>query len=281
MKTTTSIDWLSYTVKKPQINSPVIPSYLRSDGHEVAGNLGYTEGWEMDNGVRTLTNPDRPEMGHHVILSGKALQKLAAAGVDLFDLVRDVLALGAKIKRLDLALDIHDSGEQVETFVNAYRDGKVKTNARSFHEIRGLSPEDGHTAYFGSRTSERMVRVYDKAAETGLLPFSWLRVEAEIKGQKAHGIASHLVELPPQQRTRAIHGIIQDIVDFPTVTAWTSALDAIEIDLAPAGRKDTDTKKWLLDACAQALAKYIEREDADFMQTFIMTVDVWREKYQK
>lgn len=234
----------------------------------------------MDNGVRILTNPDRPEMGHHVILSGKALQKLVAAGIDLFDLVHDVLALGAKIKRLDLALDIQESGEKVETFVDAYRDGLAETATRSFHEVRGLLPENGHTAYFGSRTSERMVRVYDKAAETGLLPLSWLRVEAEIKGNRAHGIARHLIELPTKQRTRAIHGIIRDIVDFPTIPAWAGALDAVEIDLAPSGRKDTDTKKWLLDACAQSLAKYIEREDQEFMGTFLMTVDVWREKYR-
>lgn len=279
MRTTTAIDWLSYTIKKPLPGKRVYPDFCHTEGHEVKGNLGYTYGWEMGNGIRILSNPDRPEMGYHVIMSGKALQRLASDGWDLWRLVMGVLSLGAKIKRIDLALDIHDSDEQVSTFVDAYRDGKARTKTRSFHEIKGRFPEDGHTAYFGSRQSERMVRVYDKAAQTGLLPFSWLRVEAEIKGKKAHGIASHLSEIDREQRTGAIHGVIQQIVDFPTIPAWRNALDAIEVDLAPAQRKDTDTRDWLLNTCARSLAKHIAREEPEFMTLFAEAVDIWREKY--
>lgn len=280
MKTTTAIDWLSYTVKKALPNSPIYPPYCWAQGHAVDGNLGYTEGWELENGIRILTNYDRPEMGHHVIMSGKALSKLTAAGVDLFGLLDDVMKIGGRIRRLDLALDIHDSGANVSEFVEAFRAKSAVTAVRSFHEVKGLNEEDGHTAYFGSRTSEKMVRIYDKAAEQGLLPFSWLRVEAELKGDRAHGTAGHLVGVPEKQRTRAIHGVIQTIIDFPTVSAWADALDGLEIDLAPVGRKDTDTEKWLLDVCARAVAKHIERENKNFAEKFMKSVEAWRDNYK-
>jgi hypothetical protein len=42
----------------------------------------------------------------------------------------------------------------------------------------------GDTFYLGSRSSEKMVRVYDKGKEQGV-PQDWLRIEMEFKGESA------------------------------------------------------------------------------------------------
>lgn len=281
MRTTTTIDWLSYTVKSVIPGKRVYPDYIHSEGIAVRGNLGYTDGWELVGGVRIYSNPDRPDMGYHVIMSGKALQNIVKQGHDLLVLLRDVLALNAVVKRVDLALDLQSGTAKVSDFCDAFRDGNAITNCRSFREIKGLTERQGHTAYFGSRQSERMLRVYDKAAETGLQNDAWVRVELEVKGERANGVANYLSDMRPESVTGAIQAAIVDFMDFPTIPDWKNALQAIQADFGASQRKDTDTKKWLLGTCAQSLAKYIVMDDNNFGEEFDRHVSEWINTYKE
>lgn len=280
MRTTTTIDWISYTIKRVQSGKRAYPEYIHAEGISIRGNLGYTDGWELVGGVRIYSNPARPDMGVHVIMSGKALQNIVKRGHDLMTLLHDVLALGATIRRIDLALDMHETMASVQDFCDAFRDGKAKTNSRAFREIKGETAAAGHTAYIGSRQSERMMRVYDKAAETGLQQETWVRAEVELKGDRANGIANFIVSLPLKMATGAIHAAIIDFADFPTIPDWKNALQGIEADFGVSQRKDTDTKRWLLGTCAKSLAKYIVMTDDLFLPEFVEHFNQWVDHYR-
>lgn len=95
--------------------------------------------------------------------------------------------------RIDCAVD-------VQTFIGSsfepYMD-EVKANAgargpgmRSNYGVKfeALESESGTTFNFGSRTSDKFVRLYDKGAEQGAGWWTWLRYELEIKGKSAEAV---------------------------------------------------------------------------------------------
>lgn len=283
MNINSTIDWVSYTVKNVAPNQLPYPDYCRSIGHDALPSLGYTMAFALDNGIRVLSNPDRPEMGYHIIISGKALSTLYSAGFEPQKLLQDIAKIGGRFKRIDLATDFRNTELTVEDFASAFRNGQAQTTARNFKEIKGaVLPSDGHTIYLGSRQSERMARVYDKAAEQGLSSvMSWVRFEVELKGSKAHGVANYLADQPQKAFTKAIHAAILDFIDFPTIPEWKNALQAVSAEIGLSEAKDRDTKKWLIQSCARALAKVVVRQDENFLEKFMMAFDEWTDYYQK
>ncbi len=152
-----------------------------------------------------------------VMLDGSTLQKFAPA--ERVEILRELLELGCKPTRLDIAVDAKgEHVELVERVGQACFEGKL-CGARRWRPIQtyGLGGKvEGRTIEIGRRGSDgsgRFVRVYDKGLETGDLPANqWQRIEAEFSGEVCVQVARGLVSAVDQVEFSA--AVVMGAVSF-------------------------------------------------------------------
>jgi hypothetical protein len=113
-------------------------------------------------------------------LSGRACNNLEA----IDQLIPIIRATNVHCSRIDFAIDI-----LTETDPEHF---SASRNSRAFKSNGTINSPSGKTCYFGSRSSERMARVYRYNEPHPRA--SYLRVEAEYKGSAAKATAKHLLE---------------------------------------------------------------------------------------
>ena len=180
------IDWLQFTL-------------LRDDGLEIVfrilrlnpadferldkGGLGYRDQL-INNNVRIYYNGNIG-MGINTSISGKGCRYMESQGISLWSLVFR-LAQSAKINitRLDLALDT--SVKLIDRIRKSIDTKKYISKSRSISYIckSGKDSTRTETIYLGSRSSDLMIRIYDKAVEQGLDDVVWERWEIVLKKDK-------------------------------------------------------------------------------------------------
>lgn len=119
----------------------------------------------------------------------------------------------------------------------------------------------GATCYVGSRSSDRMFRVYDKAAESGGIHAvgTW-RYEIEYKADRALRVAEHLAKnkWSPAATLDVVVGAFNDYhITVPVPTMGSNWRDTSPVE-------ETDDQKrlaWLRDSIAPAVAKLCEAFD--------------------
>lgn len=124
--------------------------------------------------------------GIHVTITGDGCKQLGERdGFQWTTFLGDVLALGAHFTRVDWACDAFDGDLSLDNIERHARAGAYTGASSQVRIIESwqdkISERPGKTIYFGSRTSERMLRFYDKAAETHTQR-EWVRCELETKG---------------------------------------------------------------------------------------------------
>lgn len=125
--------------------------------------------------------------GLMVDLPGKAC---AVLGDRLIPFLRWCCERG-RVRRVDFALDDRRGLVTYERLWAAVREGTILARAheRSFIEKRGSHGEHrGWTLYVGSRSSQAVVRIYDKAAQQKVAG-PWWRCELEAKGDFGDALA--------------------------------------------------------------------------------------------
>lgn len=156
------------------------------------GANGYDIRYTIDNCISILAASEECDVLHRmgvcVMFSGRGLSLLESWGVPVNDFIRSLYGVeGFRVTRLDVACDVRSRDEldieQVfacvpktpsdpRNFVSKWRSGRF---VGSFSSILG------RTLYMGSRSSDSLVRFYDKAVEQGLTDGSyWFRVELEL-----------------------------------------------------------------------------------------------------
>lgn len=180
------IDWLQFTL-------------LRDDGLEIVfrilrlnpgdferldkGGLGYKDQL-INNNVRIYYNGN-PGMGINTSISGRGCRYMESQGINLWSLVFR-LAQSAKINitRLDLALDT--DAKLIDKMRKSIDNKKYISKSRSISYIckSGKKSTRTETIYLGSRSSDLMIRIYDKAVEQGLEEIDWERWEIVLKKEK-------------------------------------------------------------------------------------------------
>lgn len=96
-------------------------------------------------------------------------------------LAEELLQAEWKATRVDLAWDVFDVGEEVVEFADMWWERHGKTSKKRSQLISSVS---GATFNIGSRSSQKYVRIYDKALEQGLIS-DWKRLEIELKADWA------------------------------------------------------------------------------------------------
>lgn len=153
----------------------------------------------------------------HLSLSASALTFYEETRFfDVVGFVEHVLGLGARVTRLDLALDDKDERVTLERILTARESGHIITRLKFDvpHGI-GVLDHDGTkpwTLNWGSRKGGgNVVRIYNKAAEQELDGF-WVRVEAELHGDKADQVTHDLVKRGWTGKVAA--GVVRGLLDF-------------------------------------------------------------------
>jgi len=257
------IDWLRYTAHWGFRSLPSSPSAMSgarigrtvfpvaTEWKEAKARKGYTAAMEAVNfnSVTIMWSPDRPDMGVSIDVPGSALAKL-----DAFLLLDHITDNAFSATRIDLAVDVREawSADALSKQIEA---GEHVTQSRKH---RRIVSDSGWTIYVGSRASQRMLRIYDKAAQTKQ-GGSWTRAELECKGDYARGITYYI----QQNGLGSIPDIIKDFCDFPNYSPWRAAMTSPTLFAGvPKLEKTTDTQAWLLNVVAPSLVNQLKADPA-------------------
>jgi phage replication initiation protein len=211
---------------------------LEDSGKWRTGAQGYTDVWTVYGGWIGV-NPDRPDMGVHLVLSGRALDqfRLETKKSDV-DIILWFVGLGARFTRIDVAFDVYTKDvldmEWLETSVKSGLCVSRWKTAKAYatYQLRDGQPVGGVACggfTFGSRTSNAYLRVYDKRQErlskTGECDKThWIRLEMEYKKENAQAIVK----------------LIQDDRSLN----WLGANLRYYLDIKEGGQTDKNRSRW-------------------------------------
>lgn len=173
MKTT--VDWLKFrTVKSPfETLAAVAPAFGTTADLLTLGEPGKgRDGWlhrraVLLAGEQTLAQIDYGGDSQR----GWARFDMSGAGCewvqDWHTMAAALQGIGAELRRVDLALTIHDGSVTHDRVVQAHANGMFSSGGRNpkSRVITGSDPRDGRTFYAGSRQGAKFIRCYEKGFE--------------------------------------------------------------------------------------------------------------------
>jgi len=253
------LHWLEGTFKGKNIVS--LPHSLSHNFVETSGFQNYTTGARFDDGRIHLRNPNRPEMGEHIIWTGDACDNCP---VDIVTLVKHLINAKFSFTRIDLAVDAINFKLRPQRATKELELGRCKTRAKK--SPTNSDPRDlGYTQYVGKKTSEIYLKLYDKAQEMGV-DADHCRIELTVRKSRADHAARQIVQ------NIDYRAMVRAYADFPAWRQWRRIMDVDTVKL-PSERKETNTERWLLEQCVPALARQIFLSDStEFYEKFKLAV---------
>jgi len=202
------VHWLSGSTRlDPAEVVRNLESFL--DGGFTAGSSGgnsYSHSLHGPSGAKVYLTPGRPDC--LVMLPGQACEALGLTAT-----VAAALACNLSITRLDVAWDC--AGVTPGQVLSSFLAGDVVTRVHRAPieerqgQITGWKEErsgEGTTVKFGSRSSERFLRVYDRRGPT--------RFEMEVKGDRAGLLWEYLLKHDEEDWSGAAMAHLRDFIDF-------------------------------------------------------------------
>lgn len=270
MELETAIDWLRFSVPVEVPIELVLPDgpAWRLMPEKLAPLPYYTHALALATGGRVDWNERRPEQKRLLTWTGSDLRGLELVGLDPREIVRVAAAWPeVRFTRIDLAIDVRNAEADAYDLHTSFIQGRVKTHVQECqrtdrhtrHAVR-----NGATVYLGSRTSERFLRCYDKAAEQGVSE-DWTRLELELKRAQARRAVRGLLDsTTAATAARMLREYIQ------TDIGWLeTALDELEdaaLDIPPAQRHEGDRQVWLHEQAGPAVVQALLAGDAVIWQ---------------
>lgn len=196
-RTSDTIDYIRFVMPYQYGVTGVLPMLSDFGNYEGAGIIekgfyGYTRTRLLDTGIQIMWNENEERLGICVQASGKALAHMNAGILAPSRLLRWSVENGARLKRVDYALDlVGDSYIAPAELKNAVVNREIDYLGHSWQWVektpKSISTGGGYgsTLYLGSRSSNRFLRYYDKAAQQKILGVSWSRLEIELKNERA------------------------------------------------------------------------------------------------
>lgn len=123
-------------------------------------------------------------LGDGCIPDGEAIPSYK---VDAWPVLKKLIDRGCRITRLDVAWDDYKKVFSPKDLMRYWLDGKISTPAR-YAKCVASRQSGSDTFYLGKRGAERLLRIYDKAAESGG-NIDAVRWEFEYRKEKAHAVA--------------------------------------------------------------------------------------------
>ena len=250
-----SIDWLTVTFPLdlngfwPK-NVAIEPQALSK---EIPSRRPYNQGVQVGQ-AKIYWHDQHPEFRVMVVLDGQALAEMRSRNIHDEYLREWIKKHDGKISRVDFAADIFDAGAHAPDIYHAWECDQIMTTSQTVSLIvTGKKAMGGATTYIGSRSSERMIRVYDKGKQQGT-KLDWTRVEIELKGQRAHQVLDMTTDMDAQT---VLLNVLRDIIEWSDVdwleNLWADKYEEVEIEKL--GRPETDHERWIRTVCLPAIEK--------------------------
>lgn len=219
-------DWLTVTFKDWNIDDVYRNIYdlLGVDIKAfipVRGRYGYKSGLYYEH-ITILYDGSVDGMGVCFDISGQGCSYLYSLSdnvdSDYFnDIFKVINSFGGNITRLDVALDCFDS----EISLDDIHDAVVLHNYRTLWKsvdyttsIRRGQSHCGRTFQFGSRRSNALLRIYDKAAEQGIDGY-WVRLELQFRNVLAHSFAdTYINSINDMEFMEVFLGVLNHYIAF-------------------------------------------------------------------
>ncbi len=232
-------DWLSYTLPDGYDVGQCLPGYERLDWVELPfGRYGYQSARKCGN--ITVYSNGKKGMGTHVVMTGQGCREYGEyISEDWRGYLLYLLTLGARIVRLDVALDDFTGVATVERVIAALEAHEYSSVWRNWHPMGGgmkNGRRTGKTVYIGSPESDFYLCVYDKAAEQaskgklGLIDCGgrentstgdsaassevWTRFELRAKDGRATDLAWRIARAGAEDVGQVVAGILRGHLEF-------------------------------------------------------------------
>jgi len=199
---------------------------------------------------------DLKQQGVKLTFSGAAVARLP----DPAELVRQALAVGARITRVDAALDLIDSGIDAP---EQYRIAKASYGDNFRRGVKVWDETNNKGISVGARSSDYHLRVYHKGLERGVAD-DWLRVELEAKGRAAIPVAQQIDTNPT-----AVVAKMRDMLTVAMLDLHTALLQLSEGEEAihvPVPPRSPARQKWMYQQVLPAFKTWLEEDPPAAME---------------
>ena len=275
---TITLDWLSFTFKRSSREEKAwFSQYTNSEtATPTTPRHGYSGASTEENGILHMWNLEREEMGHHVVVSGSCLRDIIEyRGISQQTLLQEVINAGASITRLDLAKDAKDVYVDYDHIWSDLERGNYKGSAQKTARMQG--GDGGDTIYIGSRTSDRFMRLYDKAAQTGNADILWSRLEIEYKGMVARAVSALLAQ--DVHWSSVFNNEVSRMLSLPEQSTFGVFVNSDDCAIGvPKIEKQVDREKWIDQQVIKAVCQhYVEHPDSDAVKRLIEALNFLRD----
>lgn len=281
-KITHSIDWFQYSIAWPNEVSewPLHPAAERAlaatatpriianhndleniDKPEKGNMAGYSRMYDFDY-CTVHVNPKRRDQKIGVRFTGQELALYRDLGGKEAQLCRFAHEAHAEPSRIDIAFDFFDYGIALDRISDDYKDGKVVARCRTMRKMSTTIRDDRNqqteaiTLYFGSRTSDTMVRMYDKGKERNT-DLDWKRIEIECKGEVARAMLADMVRTSVHEVGRTM---LKNYFPKMPYKFWRDAMKGESVELTQVKRKLTNRQAWIIEVVLPVLREEVAHE---------------------
>ena len=199
-------DWLEYTGLTDLVDVDKEKEKIKDWGFNIkkmkaleTGLFGYKNRLFF-NGQSILYNGNYG-MRVHFIMSGKGVRHYETEH-DTSKLIKTLVYDEENINfsRIDLAMDIKDESIDFKTMLEYLYANNVVTRFKQYKYIaeKEISEDSqvttGESIYFGSKSSDLFIRIYDKAKEQDNFDANWIRIEIVYKRERANTLALYIAD---------------------------------------------------------------------------------------
>lgn len=238
------IDWLTFTVKTDDPAAVKEMIGLKSVSWEKCetGMNGYPER-EFFGNISIMYGAS-PEMGVCCSMSGQGCRTFESysslSWLQLIELITHSDHI--KVTRIDAAFDDHTGLLDIQRirqdvddrlYVSRSRKSRVTVSDDQNTDIKGISIE------IGARSSDMLIRIYDKAAERGYSDDThWIRIEMQMRDTIATGFVTGMIDSEFEFGTYfrgVLHNYLRFVTEsedtnksrWPTADYWEKLLEGV------------------------------------------------------
>lgn len=298
MNARTGIDWLDFNVPDGVGIEWVWLQLGMGTGVKLGhGKYGYKQADDVE-GNMILTDGSKG-MGTHVSMSSTGLHAyLRVNGVaQVPRLIEEVISVGGHVSRIDLAVDVCDARMSREVIEHDLVQGNVVTQARGYKLVaeKGFAVDamyKGWTYYIGERSSDTMLRIYDKYAEQrgegsdnwskiACAAGQWVRFEYVFKGAQARKVGISVAEGKGLWLRARCGGVAYFVKSGPEPkycrpATWyqdliTQGLEAVHGDVTKSARDASTVDRWVMQAASRniAVAAYASGDPDEYLKCLL------------
>lgn len=269
-------DWVSFTSKIHKPGDIIDLIGLRGSPFEtVIGSKGFSHRMYW-NGVSIHYCNDKENINYGWVwleMSGQGCRCFETHGHGDYSKIFDVLLenpASCRLTRLDVAYDDVSGVLDINQICDQTREEHF-TSRSKVHEV--IYSNKGNAVYFGSKSSNILIRFYDKAMERGYTKDQiehWIRCEVQMKDENAFGFVQKLDDVKLQD---LYAGVLRNYLNFKepsddsnkrrweTSPWWLKFLD----DAVPISVYSKPGVEYNLSACE----RYVYSQPVGSLQTLI------------